>query len=227
MSAIDDLPPAPPAKKPRGCLFWLGITAILAVLVFGIGGYFLVRWGFDQLATAIETYSDPEPMPLPESTMSAEAYQDLAARVDAFADGAGDPTLALSADDVNALIARHPAWSAWRGRLHVDMAGDTMTARVAFPLDAVAESFWRMERLVGRFLNATVTLQPSRSGGQTRIRLVDVELEGRQLPAEFRAELKNQGRIDQAVEPYLGELPAKVQAFRVEDGKLVVQRAGA
>ncbi|MBL9079943.1 MAG: hypothetical protein JNL08_20785 [Planctomycetes bacterium] len=225
---MDDpaLPPLPstPAKKSRGCLFYVGISAIVLVLVFGVGGYFAVRWMLDQMAAVLEQYSDPTPMELPRATMSDDDYRALTARLDAFTAPRtdADRTLSLSGDDLNALIERHPAWQAMRGRLHLQPVDDQLEVQIAFPLDLLAGQLPGMSGVAGRFVNATARLQANYAGGRLHLDLRAVQVKGQALSAQVMGALREPSLLQRISEPYERTWRDHVEQFRVDGSRLVV-----
>lgn len=222
---VPDLPPLPP-KKRRGCLFYGCITAVVLFLALGIGGYFLVRYGIDKVVTTIEQYSETSPMALPQSTMADADYRQLEQRIATWngADaGAGaTPQLSLSSDDVNALIARDPAWQMLRDKVYVTMVDGRVQAQVALPLDGMAGEIPGFSRLKNRFVNADVALQVSLAGDRVAATLSSVRIKGEEMPAEFMAGLRSENLLERMAGPNLERLKERIESFHVDGDKLVI-----
>src|SRR5437899_12902131 len=104
-------------KARRGCLFYgclAGIVCLVAILIAGL-------LGVHQLKKLLTQYTDTQPITLPQSQVSPSDADQIQKRVNAFRDAvhAGQPTppLTLTTDELNALLANHPAFPALRGKV--------------------------------------------------------------------------------------------------------------
>ena len=156
---------APTAKK-RGCLFYGCITFVVLTLVLAVGGYFAIRYGINKA----KSFTDTQPAALEVVDVPEPERAAIQLRVDEFKDGIENgknvPPLELSERELNALITADPNW---RGRLHLDLEGDQMKAKVAMPLDVLG-----FAPLRGRFLNGEATLKVSMENGKLVIRTTEV-----------------------------------------------------
>lgn len=223
-------PGVPPPKKPRGCLFYGCITAVVLSILAVVGGYFMVRHVLDNIAVAVEPYTETVPMQLPTSSMPSAEYEALDQRVTAFGTamdaGQAEAKLALTADEINALVANHPALAALKGKVHVRLNEDEIAVTGAVPLDDLVGSVPGMSRLKGRFLNGTATFGAAASDGAATFKLRAVEIKGQQLPADVVAELRSHDLLDHLL-PRSRVTSAKrsLQSIRIEDGKLSLTAA--
>ncbi|MFT6081021.1 MAG: hypothetical protein ACI8UD_004056 [Planctomycetota bacterium] len=225
---LDDLD-APPPKKRSGCWFWgCAISAVLAVIL-GIGGYFLVTNLLGMFTDMMVDYSETEPMPIKPSTMSLDDYDALTTRIEVFdkaskADEQPDP-LVLSSQDINALIANHPGWLVLRNRAHVELEGDRIKAEVSFPLDYFAElPMIDVERLKGRFLNATGEVSLSLRDGEISLRVHELDFHGKQLPVAFMASLRDGNALkNNQNHPEIDKVRERTNTFWIEDGLLKIE----
>src|SRR5436190_7479919 len=111
----DELPkPAPQAQRPRrSCLFYgciMGSFLLVFVLVGGLVGYRL----FKKMLT---DFTSSSPQPLPEVKMPQAEMDALQQRVERFRgevlQGTASGELALSANEINALLNTDPDVQAW------------------------------------------------------------------------------------------------------------------
>ena len=224
-----DFTEEPPLKKRPGCWFWgCLISTVLAVLL-GIGGYFMVTKLLGRLTDLAVDYSETTAMPLTPSTMSPDDYQALTARIDAFdaasKSGAQPEPLALSGEDINALIANHPDWMALRNRAHVKLEGDRILAEVSVPLGEFADlPMIDMDRLKGRFLNATGEFSLSLRNGEVMLRVHELDFHGKQLPDEMMESLRDGNALENTQDfRQLDKVRTRANTIWVEDGLLKIE----
>ena len=105
----------PPSKPARGCLFYgclTGSVCLVAILVA-----FLL--GLHQLRRMVNEYTEAQPTPLPTVQMPPAQLDAAQRRLDGFIDairgGRPTPPLALTADEINALVGVVPGAQPWRG----------------------------------------------------------------------------------------------------------------
>jgi len=212
-------PPPPLPKKPRGCFFYGAITAIVLLLVFGIGGYFALRYGIDRIVAFVEPYTEA-------ATMPAQDYAVLERRVAAFPAGARTATepvtLVLSGDDLNALIANHPDWRYLAGKVWVSLDGSEVRSDVCLPLDDLAH-LPGFSRLKGRYLNGATTLKVVLVEGILVVKVLSLEIKGKDPSPEFLAEVQRRNLVQDAPHnPQFAELMDKLESIVVADGKLTI-----
>src|ERR1041384_7401970 len=147
-------------KRPRGCLFYgclTGIVCLVAILVA-----FLL--GLHQLKKMLTEFTDTSPAPLPATQMSRAEIDKVQDRVNAFRDAvrAGHPAepLALTGDELNALIATNPDLRPLKGKLYVGIEGGVLKAQVSLALGELGLRVFR-----GRYLNGTGSLVVSLQNG--------------------------------------------------------------
>lgn len=222
-----DLPPPLPPKQPRGCLFYGCLTAIVLAIVAGVGGFFLVKWGLKRVVEAVTAITDTEAMPMPPATLPGMAYGSLEQRVNAFAaaidNGAATPALVLSADEINALIERHPAWNRMRGLLHVDIQGDQLHSDVSFPIGDLLGHLPGLGELQGRYLNGHAELRVQTVGDVFVLALQSLTIRGQAIDEEIMRELRKQNLAESWGDTALGRFRGKLANVRVKDGTLVVE----
>jgi len=227
MTTLGHPPELPQPRKPRGCFFYGCITAVVLGVVFGVGGFFAVRYALDKVAEVAEQYTDTAPMPLPESPMPAGEYRLLERRVSEFraaVDENQEPTpLVLTSDDLNALIANHPSLTLLRGRVHVSLQGDRIDGEIALPLDEFVEHLPGLSQLKGRYLNGKATLKIVLVDEILFVSLRSLEVKGESLPPEVMANLRSQNLVGRnQAGPEIERLKGKIRSIDVEDGKLMI-----
>jgi hypothetical protein len=218
-----------PLKKQPGCWFWGSIILVILLVVVGVGGYFMITKLLGAFTDMAVNYSETAPMPIERSTMSQADYQALAARIEAFQAASKTSVqpdaLALSGDDINALIANHPDWLPLRDHVHVALEGDRILANVCLPLDDFAKfPMVDMEQLKGRFLNATGVVSMSLRDGEVSLRVHELDFHGKQLPEDIMASLRDGNVLsgEQGIDE-LDKVRTRANAVWVEDGMLKIE----
>jgi len=220
------LPPdLPPQPRPRGCFFYAAITVAVLALVVGVAGFFVFRFALDKMGKALYQFSEEQPFSLPESRMRNEEYQELVERIQAWrSPQATNLNLELSADDVNALIARHPDWSRLRGHLHFEFRERTVMAMISLPLAPFTEYFAGQEGLANRFVNAEVAFDAMFDRGLLTAELRSVVLKDRELPELWVDVLREQRALHAVAEQHGTAWKEGLERLRVEGGKLLLER---
>lgn len=208
--------PANPPKPRRGCLFYgclTGIVALLAILVAGLLGLY-------QLRKMVDRYTDDKPLPLPTVEISSERFNQLQRRVDTFRDdlraGRKAPSLALSSDEINSLIAKDPQFSGLKGKVYVTLEGQALKAQISLPLQELG-----LPRLRGRYLNGNGVFSLSLQNGMVDVRAQELSVKGRPLPATYMNAIRNQNLAASANDnPRSSVGLNRLQNLEIQDGEL-------
>ncbi|MBM4062998.1 MAG: hypothetical protein FJ265_18170 [Planctomycetes bacterium] len=226
------LPAAVPEKQPKGCLFYGCITAVVLAIVAGIGGYFAVRYAFDTLVEVLVPNTEPAPMPMPESALPEREYAELEQRVNAFGQALdatqAAPPLSLSAEEINALIDRHPAWDLLRGHVHVAIEGDRLLGDLSIPIGDLLGQVPGLGELRGRFLNGSAEVEVRCVGDVLVVALQSLTVRGKPVDGRIMRELRKENLAE--MHGWTGRaarMRNNLANVRVEGGRLVIEaRAG-
>ncbi len=205
-------------KRPRGCLFYGGITLLvllLVILITGLVGLQFARRVFNQ-------FTDTKPAVLPTVQMSPADVGNVQRRVETFRKAVREhrsvPPLALTADDVNALIASDPELQALKGKLYVTIEGDSLKGQVAVPLEQLG-----MPMFTGRYLNGTGTFAVSLQNGVLRVALQEFVGKGKPLPGLYMGKIRKRNlAADANSDPRAADALSYVQDVQVKDGQLII-----
>jgi hypothetical protein len=209
-----------------GCLAAVGV-AVLGVIVVIFGANFAV----DKL---VDTYTDTEAVELPPSEISDESYNDLLARIAAFqqtTDPEGEPaadpgasSLALTGDEINALVARNEGFAALQDKVHLTIEGDEITGEISLPLDELPPLPYLADKIEGRYLNGKGSFNIDLSNGRLSIFLNEFEVKGQPLPPEVMQSLRQQNWAqDAAKDPKFREALEQFEKIEIRDGQLIIQ----
>ncbi len=208
----------PPVQKERGCLFYgcliAVIIAVLTVVAVGVAGYM----GYRFVAKMVTENTEPTPIDLPETEMPEEELKALTDRWEGFRTALKDdqPTeeIDLTADDINALISQNPDL---KGRVHVDIQGDKIQAKLSIPVDFLGPPG------KGRFFNAEGELKASLDDENLVVKLVSAKIKGKELDSNFMASIQGQNLAkDMGNSKENRAFIAKFDQIKVKDGKVII-----
>lgn len=152
-------------------------------LVVGIAAYM----GYRKAVQFMDKYAQKKPLDLPAVKYSPAELQALQKRIDAFTSSAGsvrtNARLALSANDINALVAN--SW--FSNRVYVSLASNVIAGQFSIPFEELG-----MPLFSGRYLNGVGTLDVGCKGGTLAITLKDASVNGVALPDHYLAWLRQQ-----------------------------------
>jgi hypothetical protein len=214
------LAPVEPVKKPRGCFFYGCVTAICLSLVFLVVVGLLAYTGYRYYTRMIEQYTSTSPMELPKVDLPPEQVEALNARVDAFKKaldtGKDAEPLVLTADEINVLIAKNPAF---KDRVHVEIPGDEIQGQISMPLGQIG-----LPGLAGRYLNGKASFHVLLTDGQLFVTLRSLEVNGKALPEDVLKSFRKQNlAADFANDPDNAKAIQKLESIEVKDGKLIIK----
>ena len=127
-----------PPPKPSGCGCFAGgcLTFLMAALV---GGIVLACAGWFLYFGMVKKFTSDAPADIKISMPTEGEYNAAAAKFSQLKNALSThqaSTIAFTATDLNALLARHPDFSSRRNRLHVSIADSVATLDISAPLDS-------------------------------------------------------------------------------------------
>ena len=208
----------PQPKRPRGCLFYVLIAAAVSAVMLVVGAFFGLRYAHK----LVNELTDTQPAQLPTAQLPQAQMFLLHDRVDTFRDAVrdGDPTepLALSADELNALIETDPSLAALKNHLFVTINGNQLGAQISFPAEDVG-----LVRLRGRYVNATGDFHVALTNGELRITAESLSVRGKPIPRNIMREVAAENLADKFnQDPRASSGLRKLGAIDVKDGKLII-----
>ena len=216
-----DYQPPVAQKKKHGCFFWGCITSVILAIVLMIVVGVSVYIGYRYLIDTAKKYTDTVAAPMPVVAMPEPQRVELRKKVEDFGKGleartATEP-IVLTADDLNALIDENPML---KGKAHVDIVGDKVTAKISFPLSDLKLP---VRELDGRYLNGSAILRVSLKDGVLDVRADSVEVKGEPLPPNIMDALKSQNLTEKSLDdPKARAAAYKIESIVVKDGKIIV-----
>ncbi len=139
-------------------------------------------------------------------------------------------TMEFTAAELNALIARHPSFSDWRGKARVEIANSELTLDLSVPLRAIP-----LPRVRSRWFNGSVRFALAYDEDQFTLGVrsfsangQEIDLSGLQTMADDINRRFNEG-FDQAQRenPQSNEFWENVRSIEVRDDRLIISTKGA
>lgn len=224
MSETYTPPPFAPSPKRSGpnCLLLTAIGCGVLLLLFVLLIVLTFFFARSALRKLVDEWTEPTPITLPESDMDPETYAALRDRFEAFKQGltagTADAPLALTGDEINALIQNHPDWETVRGKAHVSLDGDVVRAEVSIPLDGIP--------LIGagRYLNGSAAFDVSVDNGVLYVYLAEATVKGRSAPEEMIASFRAENlAADLNRNPEIRTHLRRIKSVRISDGVLHIE----
>jgi hypothetical protein len=205
-------------KPKRGCLFYVGIIAVISVVVLAVGAFFGLRYA----KGLVGKLTDAQPVQLPSVQLPEAQMFQLHDRVTTFRDGVRDgdavEPLELSGDELNALIATDPALVTLRKHLFVTINSNQLSAQISFPAEDLG-----MIRLQGRYINATGVFNVAIHTNELQITAGSLSVRGEPVPRNIMKEVQAVNLADRFnQDPRASAGLRKLQSIEVKDGKLVI-----
>lgn len=210
---------SPDIPKPRrGCLFYgclTGTVCFLAILL-------ALLLGLHQFRRMVSSYTDTKPSELPTVQISPERFTQLERRIENFQDavrtGRSTPPLALTADEINALIEKDPKLSSVNGKVYVVIQDDHLQGDLSVPLEQLGLRIFR-----GRYLNGTAAFAISLRDGILNVSAQSIRVKGQPLPGVYMDRIRMENLAERMNEDVRASVALnRLQDIQVKDGKLIL-----
>jgi len=204
-----------PVKRRRGCLFYGCLTSCILVLVVLAGlllGYLKI----------LNSFTDTKPTALPTVDMSDGDMQQVRQRVDSFRNDirSAHPTqpLALTSNEINALIATDPNMKALKGKVYVVIEDNQVKGQVSVPTSDVGLGIFKH-----RYINGSGAFNISLTNGTLFLSLQSLAIKGRPIPEKYMQQVRAQN-LAQGIndDPKSSAGLNKLKSIEVKDGKIII-----
>jgi hypothetical protein len=204
----------PTASPLPGCLI-----LIVVCVVFGILATLFTVVFFKQ-SRLIDGFTEQESKEVPQMEATPDQIQTANRKLNdvymASLTNEMDRVL-FSADDLNALIASKDLLADFRGQTYIhSISEEGIEAEMTQPLRS---GFLRQGI---RYLNGTFRLKPELTGKTVQFKVVDVDVEGKEVPDGFIASYPSFMKIDPKLEPFDQVIP-KLGNVYIEGDQIVVE----
>jgi hypothetical protein len=159
----------------KGCLTVLIVGLILLVGLVGGGWYLYVK--------TVNNLTSPAPADVrtePPSESQFQAAENSMQRLRTAIANDKETTVEFTAADLNALVARDPGFSDWRGRTRIEIADSMMTIAVSAPLSSIP-----LPKLKKRWFNGTARFSFAYENGAFSFDIKSAEANGYEVPGVF------------------------------------------
>ena len=198
-------------KKRRRFYTWSAsiiLGLLLAILLLLLWLY------FNQAVT------DTNPMPLPAVALPEAELRQLQQRVDSFRAAVrahrSVPPLALTSDEVNALLATDPDGEPLKDHFYVTLQGNEAKAQFSFPTAQIG-----LEK--GRFLNGSGTFSVGLRNEILRLNGKNLIVKRHSLPKVIAQHFENKNLAEAInANPRARAAFKTLESIEVKDGKLVI-----
>lgn len=207
-----------PPKPRRGCFFYGCITGVVLLVV--VLGTLMI--GLHYVKKLVNSFTDTKPIALPAVQMSPAEIDKLKQRFEAFQQEVreGHPTkpLALTGDDLNALISSDAEWRSLKGKFYIRLEGDQLKSEVSLPLQELG---WKI--LKGRYLNGNATFNLGFRNGVLSVSPQNVLVKGKPLPESFMQVIREENLAAGLTnQPAAAAVLKGLQDIQVKEGNLVL-----
>ena len=208
-----------------GCL---GMFAIMAVaLALLIGG---IWWMY---AKSVDALTSEAPIAVLMETPSDEQVAAASQKLEQLRTAAltqQATTMEFTAAELNALIARHPSFSDWRGKARVEIANSELTLDLSVPLRDIP-----LPRVRDRYFNGSVRFALTYDQDQFTLGVRSLSANGQDIDLSFfqaMADDINRGFNEgfdksQRENPQSNEFWENVRSIEVRDDRLIISTKGA
>lgn len=207
-----------------GCTSMIVLAVVALLVLLGI-----VFWGYTRF---VDNFTSAEPVVVQTAAPSEAEYAAANQKLTAVHEAERNEqsiTVAFTATDLNALIARHPDFSEMRGKFHVAMADSIMTLEMSVPLHGVD-----FPRIRDRYLNGTARFGLIYHDGDFNFSLRSVTANDHELSVGLLQRFGDrfndgfsEGFAKSHQERDAAEFWNNVKTLAVVDDKLVVTTKGA
>lgn len=220
MSNPPEFPPTAVATKKRGCFFY-GCLSLLVVGLLVVGAIFL---GYRYVVNTVRDFTDTKGAPIPTVEATEAEVDAIRQRLEKFGAALERQETAeefvITAREINALIASAPEYREARGKVFVTIEGGKIKGQVSVPLTEDAGPL----KVKGRYFNGTATFRLALTDGQPLLKIDNLEVRGRSLPAMVLTELRKKNLADDMMkDPQATKNLAKIESLQVRDDKIVIR----
>ncbi len=178
--------------------------------------------GLYQLRRMLDRYTETQPMPLPAVEVAPEKLQQIQRRVEAFRDdlraGRYPPPLALTSEEINALISHDPELQSLSGKVFVVLEGDRLLAQISLPLQELG-----LPRFKGRYLNGKGDFSLALNKGTLDIHALDLTVKGQPVPPTYMNAIRKHNLADTANENARASVGLNLlQSIEIRDSKVIL-----
>ncbi|MDF1824552.1 MAG: hypothetical protein P1U68_07910 [Verrucomicrobiales bacterium] len=208
-----------------GCLALIVLAVVLAV----VG----VKFGKDVVAGFIGDYTAEAPVEIVAPVLDPVVVEDAIQRYDAFrsamSEGEAPEPLLLTGDDVNAILANHPSFSAVADSIVVAIDDDQLTSQVSLKLDEMEIPVpFLAESMEGKYFNGELSLSLDTVAGRPAMFIEGLSVDGVPIPRQFIDALSKENLLKEVSgNSNMKAFFDRIEELKIEEGQLKVIPAAA
>ena len=216
------MPEATQVKKSSwGCAKYAAVGCAVLLLLGIIGGFIAYRCAKGYVSNMVTQYAATKPQKLPSAEGTAQEAEDTAKRLEEFAKALKEdrpaPEIAMTSEELNTLIQKHPQCRELAEKIHLELEGDKLKGEVSLPLDKLGEMF------KGRYLNGSAVFRVGMTEGRLQLFIDTLTIKGQPAPEEFMKFIRAKNLADEVYKkPEAAAIIEKLGAVTVRDGTLIL-----
>jgi hypothetical protein len=209
--------PVASTGKKRGCLFWAIVTALVLVVAAGAGGYVAYRYGRHRI---VAEYTASAPLDFAQAPLLSPAeLGDLDGRLAAFVHALRNKNpaepLALTGDELTALVARSPDFQKLGGRARLSIANGEVQSDLSVPLERLGYP--------GRWFNGSAAFLVTLENGVLIVTLRSASVKGEPIPGWIVGRLADRNLAkDLYQRPEIAGLIARLESIDLSNGRITL-----
>lgn len=220
-------PPESDSGKKIATCFGIGCLTVLVVGVVAVIA--VMAWTKKAVGDFADKYTSDDPVKIEMPLLSDQQVADVSTRFDEFKTNiaAGNATVALrlSETDINALITKHPDFSAIAGVAVASIENDQLTVDSSFEIDKLGIPFpgFIADRVSGKYFNGSITVEITTIGGQPAVFIQNIAAGDTPIPQVLIDSLKTENLLqNQNSDPKMQKAMEKIQEIKIENNQIVV-----
>ncbi len=189
------------------------------LLVIAIAGLLGLRYA----KKMVSDFTEAQPTPMPAVRLSMEEAKSVRKRVDAFREAVRikEPAtpLALTVDEINALMATESDLRSFKGRVSVTaIEPGQFKGAISVPVEDLGLPAFR-----GRYLNGSATLKVAFRNGVLLLTAQDILIKGRPLPEVYMQKIRAQNLAKDLNNDSRGAAAMDaLQDIQLKDGEVII-----
>ena len=204
-----------------------GLGCLALIVIAAVGSYFVYGFVKSKATEVVAGFTTTEAVKVEMPELSQAQIDAAQAKYDAFTAGMGGGELVplvLTGDDINALIIKHPSFSALRDRASVTIEDDKLRSQVSVNLDELEIPVkFIADAVKGKYFNGEATFALGMAVGRPVLYIEGLEVNGAVIPEEFMKELRKENLLEKAVkDPDSAAFFERIEDLKIENGELIV-----
>ncbi len=206
-------------KNERGCLFYLGIAALLLAV---LGALFMVSIGL-MMKKSVDKFTDTKPIEFIDQPIDPDYIEAVKLKVKLFSDavknGVDEIEISLNEDEINTLIRTHGSLSILKDMVRITLQDQKLKGEVSLPLKKLKTGI-----LNDRYINGMAEFKLAHENDKLNIHLESLKIKDQDIPAQFMANLSQVNFANEiSKNPKANNAMKYILGINVEDDNLIIK----